>query len=174
MRPARTSPAMFDMPSMRAGLVVSAAKSSSSVVPHLVARRAALAKSPTFFNRTVLAAAGTPARKSSERLVGASAHCSSSRSDTASIARGLCVSGVFGKLNGTTTGRPVARTSARRRNSRPLPTKPASMDISRASASARNKFRSSLASNHTRCFPFAAAWSDSKAFARTGGSFPIG
>ena len=174
MCPARTSPAMFDIPSMRAGFVVRAARSSSSVVPHLVARRAALANSPTFFNRTVLAAAGTPARKSSARLVGANAHCSSSRSDTASIARGLCVSGVLGKLNGTTTGRPVARTSARRRNSRPLPTKPASMDISRASASARSKFRSSLASNHTRCLPFAAAWSDSKAFARTGGSLPDG
>ena len=147
---------MVDMPSMFAGFVVSAAKSSSSVIPHSVARRAALENSPTSFSLTVLAAVGTPARSNSARLVGARAQCSSSRSGTASMACGVCVSGVFGKLNDTTTGRPVAWTSASRRYSEPLPMNPASRPISRARLSARNRFRSSLASNHTRCFPAAA------------------
>ena len=159
---------------MRAGFTVSAATSSSSVVPQSMARRAALAKPPTSFRRTVLAAVGTPACSNSARFVGASAQCSSSRSGTASTARGVCTSGVRGKSNGTTTGRAAARTSARRRYSRPLPTMAASSFISRASASARSRLRSSPASNHTRSLPAAAACSAVSALASTGGSLPAG
>ena len=173
-RPARTSPAIASMPSILAGFTVSAASSSSCVVPESIARRAAFANVPTSRSRTVLAAAGTPARSSSARFAGANAQCASSRSGTASAARGDCRSGARGKSNGTTTGRPVAFTAATSRYSRPLPMNAASSRNSSAMREARSRLRSSEASNHARCAPRTVGASAASALASCGGSLPAG